>query len=346
MRKLASFLLTAILVVGIVPMILNIKLVKASTITVPDDYPTIQLAVDHANPGDTVFVKAGNYPEYLVVGKSLRVVGENRSTVLIGNGTGTGITCEWTDPRSNVELSGFTVENYSTGIVSSGSGHDSGYSGFSVFDNSFTGNDLGACIDWYGAGSIVNNTFSDNIESIYVGGRNGDTAITGNVIVFSVNCGIRLSFESYGNATGNFLRKNRYGFMIMGGCIFGIENNTLSENDVGVLVQGELNSAYDRATFAHNNFLNNTQQAVVVQSSEEFYAYWDAGYPLGGNYWSDYNGEDFYCGQYQNSTGSDCFGDTPYFIDGSQQDNFPAMEPISLTTPPIPSPFPPVALFS
>jgi len=51
----------------------------------------------------------------------------------------------------------------------------------------------------------------------------------------------------------------------------------------------------------------------------------DAGYPLGGNYWDDYNGADLFSGQYQNETGSDGIGDTAYTIDVNNQDNYPLM---------------------
>jgi nitrous oxidase accessory protein NosD len=50
---------------------------------------------------------------------------------------------------------------------------------------------------------------------------------------------------------------------------------------------------------------------------------WDNGYPSGGNYWSDYNGTDFYSGIYQNATGSDGIGDTPYTMNANNQDRFP-----------------------
>jgi len=52
---------------------------------------------------------------------------------------------------------------------------------------------------------------------------------------------------------------------------------------------------------------------------------WDKGYPSGGNYWSDYNGTDLYSGPYQNVTGSDGIGDTPYVIDSSDIDHYPLM---------------------
>jgi hypothetical protein len=55
---------------------------------------------------------------------------------------------------------------------------------------------------------------------------------------------------------------------------------------------------------------------------------WDDG--VEGNYWSDYNGTDFYSGPYQNGTGSDGIGDTTYSIDMSNVDRFPLMASINI----------------
>lgn len=54
---------------------------------------------------------------------------------------------------------------------------------------------------------------------------------------------------------------------------------------------------------------------------------WDNGYPSGGNYWSDYKGVDLYSGPYQNITGCDGIGDTPYIIDEYNVDRYPLMNP-------------------
>ena len=48
-----------------------------------------------------------------------------------------------------------------------------------------------------------------------------------------------------------------------------------------------------------------------------------AGYPAGGNYWSDYNGTDVFSGRYQNETGSDGIGDAQYTVDGNNADKYP-----------------------
>ncbi len=62
---------------------------------------------------------------------------------------------------------------------------------------------------------------------------------------------------------------------------------------------------------------------------------WDDGYPSGGNYWSDYQSSDFYCGPYQNMTGSDGLGDTPYVIDANNTDHYPLTNPYG--SPPSPT---------
>jgi hypothetical protein len=53
--------------------------------------------------------------------------------------------------------------------------------------------------------------------------------------------------------------------------------------------------------------------------------FWDVDYPSGGNYWSDYGGVDVYSGPYQNETGSDGIGDTPYILDENNIDHYPLM---------------------
>ena len=91
-----------------------------------------------------------------------------------------------------------------------------------------------------------------------------------------------------------------------------------SSPGVGIWIVGENNRVF------HNNFVNNTHHAIATQSQSNM---WDDGYPSGGNYWSDYTGIDLYCGSYQNETGSDGIGDSPYVIDYNNIDHFPLTEP-------------------
>ena len=52
----------------------------------PDNYTSIQAAVDDADPGDTIYVFSGTYYENLIVNKTLTFIGENRDTTVIDGG--------------------------------------------------------------------------------------------------------------------------------------------------------------------------------------------------------------------------------------------------------------------
>lgn len=57
---------------------------ETGTITVPDDYQKIQDAVNAANPGDTIVVKAGTYNEEIIaLDKSVYLFGDNKQSVII-----------------------------------------------------------------------------------------------------------------------------------------------------------------------------------------------------------------------------------------------------------------------
>jgi hypothetical protein len=79
----------------------------------------------------------------------------------------------------------------------------------------------------------------------------------------------------------------------------------------------------------HNNLIGNPNQAYDNSNNGN---QWENGYPSGGNYWSDYTGNDSYKGPNQDIPGSDGIGDTPYIIDADSQDNYPLMEPFTNRT--------------
>jgi parallel beta-helix repeat protein len=78
------------------------------TIVVPDDYSTIQEAIDYAVDSDIIFVKHGIYNENLTISKSLSLIGENEFTTIINGGNiGTAILII----ADHVTVCGFTVKN-------------------------------------------------------------------------------------------------------------------------------------------------------------------------------------------------------------------------------------------
>jgi hypothetical protein len=79
----------------------------------------------------------------------------------------------------------------------------------------------------------------------------------------------------------------------------------------------------------NNHFVSNTKQVYDSHMDDSSTVlsvnYWDFGYPLGGNYWSDYTGVDAKSGANQTQPGSDGIGDTPYLIYENNKDNYPLM---------------------
>jgi len=79
-------------------------------IVVPDDFNSIQQAVDAANEGQTVFVKEGTYHESVIITKPLSLIGENEeATKIVGSWrlNGTAVLVR----HNNVTISGFTIES-------------------------------------------------------------------------------------------------------------------------------------------------------------------------------------------------------------------------------------------
>jgi len=54
-----------------------------SVILVTNDYPTIQAAIDAANPNDTIQVQAGSYDEFLTITKPLSIIGSGSTNCVV-----------------------------------------------------------------------------------------------------------------------------------------------------------------------------------------------------------------------------------------------------------------------
>jgi parallel beta-helix repeat protein len=128
------------------------------------------------------------------------------------------------------------------------------------------------------------------------------------------------------NVLGNNLTRNGIGIELLKSSNCSIIRNIMKRNwyveGISEPLFGSMLaiSSFDNVIY-HNNFVDNGQ---VESDSLNF---WDNGYPSGGNYWSDYMGVDWYSGPYQNETGSDGIGDSPYIINDDNIDNYPLMKP-------------------
>lgn len=118
LRRAVVGVVLAVLLSGMTALSFSVRIAKTSlgTITVPDDFPTIQEAVNNANEADTVFVRSGTYYENLIVNKSITLMGEDAAnTILDGGDGGSAIKIR----AGNTTVTGFTVQSYYYGGRSS-----------------------------------------------------------------------------------------------------------------------------------------------------------------------------------------------------------------------------------
>jgi len=209
-----------------------------------------------------------------------------------------------------------------------------------VHDGSFTGYS-GIFFTGVTNGRIDNVISEKNEGGIELGGSDNNI-ISNSIVRNNSSPGIALSISS--NSKNNIIsncivENNDYGIHFSYS-----DNNTISNCIVGdeILVIGRYNLIFNNLLenssiflphvypendpqvvnnrIYHNNFIN----TVVGDGGTN---YWDDGYPSGGNYWSDYTGEDLYQGPNQDIPGSDEIGDIPYNILEGNRDRYPLMKP-------------------
>jgi len=207
-----------------------------------------------------------------------------------------------------------------------------------VQDFCFFNNFQGVLFAYTNNSKIENVNISDNFHGIMLFGSNN--TLKGNNLTKN-----GYAIHSYGHSSRyfeNVIADNNDGIWLIGsnnsirrnaitnnnyrGIYLVGSNNTVFQNEIMNNSVGIVIDFYDNKIY-HNNFINNVKQSDL--NEPRAIGIWDGGYPSGGNYWSDYSGIDLYSGPYQNETGSDGIGDTPYFIDENNQDNYPLMKPWS-----------------
>lgn len=86
MEGLKGFSLLLVISLGVLLMVVvGAEDAEGATITVPDDFATIQEAIDNAADYDTLFIKDGLYKEIVIVYRPLTIIGESRAGTVIEN---------------------------------------------------------------------------------------------------------------------------------------------------------------------------------------------------------------------------------------------------------------------
>jgi len=348
--KTFSGIMLFLLFVSTLTLASKIQPVKSSptTITVPDDYPTIQEAIDAANEGDTIFVRAGVYYENIVVNKTIYLIGEDKSTTVIdGMQKGHVINVA----TNGVTITGFAITNSSLAPTDSGI-YLYEINGCNITQNNIIDNNIGVFLEFASNNNISSNNITENSWcGIYLSYSSNNNLVSLNNLEANNWYGIGLLWSSATNdINGNNITKNYYGIGLGDGSSYNaISRNNIANNLIGVGLRDNSNDniiignnieasnqygiyLYDasRNNFHYNNFSNSWQvydASYMLPGVTPSTNIWDDGFPSGGNYWSDYVGVDVKSGPNQDLSGSDGIGDTPYVIDASNTDRYPLMNP-------------------
>jgi parallel beta-helix repeat protein len=232
-------------------------------------------------------------------------------------------------------------------VTGNSASHTSGY-GITLSesdDNTLVGNGVGYnSYGLYLTGSnrndILNNSFSRNTrDGVRFGGSNSNNTLDGNSVSRNVENGIH--FYSTGNSinavSNNTVRNNKMNGLLLNHSKNNliIDNIFLYNQEQGILIWDSDDNVIVRNGFDDNegsislhmsdeNLLYHNRLAYAIDEGLNF---WNSSYPVGGNFWAPYNGNDVYSGPNQDQSGSDGIGDVPYDVPGgSNRDLYPLME--------------------
>jgi parallel beta-helix repeat protein len=220
-----------------------------------------------------------------------------------------------------------------------------------VTDNTFSVGYAGTQpgVEVYSDSNIVENNILRDMNDIGIRVRGSWNVISSNSIISCTKDGIDLGSiypnntvshnEISGCRTGidfsgsddNRVLDNKVSGGSWGMRVGGADRNLIVGNEViGASICGIRAWGSTGNRIHHNILIDNVLQAYEDNSTNS----WDNGYPSGGNYWSDYQGNDTFSGPNQDIPGSDGIGDIPYTINPNGTDRFPFTEPTKGTLPP------------
>ncbi|EDY36238.1 Papain family cysteine protease, putative [Aciduliprofundum boonei T469] len=159
---------------------------------------------------------------------------------------------------------------------------------------------------FYSTNVTLNNVTIDSVGELFIE-RSSNVEVLYSMVNSSY-WGVTIRYSNSIKVFGSYFTNNIFGIVMYSVKNSVINNNTFSHNRYGLRVSSSYNN-----TIYHNNFMNNKYQAYDNENNT-----WSLAPPVGGNYWSDYNGTD---------ANHDGFGDTPYVIPGgSAKDYYPLVK--------------------
>ena len=195
------------------------------------NYTMIQAAINAANVGDTIYVWAGTYYEYIIMNKTVTLIGNGTLNTTI-NGGGSGnvvhITADW------VNITGFTIKNSGSSIFNSGIKF-SNVKNCCIYNNNVSDNGrMGICINFSSTNRILNNTCNSNNDyGIYLL-SSPSNIIKNNYCFNNTLDAIGLQSSSNNIINNNSFSYNRFGIELVSSSSNIISDNSILHNSHGI----------------------------------------------------------------------------------------------------------------
>jgi parallel beta-helix repeat protein len=218
------------------------------------NYTKIQIAIDDANDGDTIFVfdDSSPYHENIILDKPITLIGEQKNTTII-DGNGFENTVSITD--NYINIGNFTIRNSNNyykyagiRVIRSQQGGNENI----ISNNIVIGNGMGIYIT--GQRNIVCNNMvtSNKVEGIFINSGDGNI-VYGNTVNNNEMRGIVIAWASDTNITGNTIINNDNGIRIETSENTTVNLNTIVDNRQHGIDQTRSNNS----TFCENHIVDN-----------------------------------------------------------------------------------------
>ena len=259
---------------------------SAAIIYVPDNYSSIQDAVNAASVGDTIIVRSGTYFENVVVNKPLSLIGEGLPTIdaqrrgkaieiTADNCIVKGFRCINAKHPGNAGITvrsdsniieNNTCEENNYGIYLTGSSNNT-ISNNKICENCYSG------IHFYRSSNntISNNKIYENCyNGIYLWGESSNNTISNNKICENNNDGIHLS-SSNNKITNNTCANNNEGIHLSSSSNNAITKNEVHENyGEGIYLSHSSNNTVTKNEICENNdegiYLSHSSNNTVTKN--------------------------------------------------------------------------------
>jgi len=285
----------------------------------PGNFSCINDALRYARDGDTIFVYSGSYIEYIYVSKSVKLIGEDKNSTVVGN--------PWTDaPAVTIKAPGVFLSNFSlraknTAVIKiysdyniiknniiegTGSGGEVGIKLIKAYKNLITDNvikDIDRNFEYWEGGNgievidssyniICNNTIIySEWSGVLCTGKSNFNIIERNIFKNNYR-GILLEpeYDNYqdllmelksNEIKNNIFQENTYGIHIKEAGSTRIVSNVFERNQYGVYIKRTLRLTGINI-IAFNNFISNDNQSTFHYNTICHADFWIH------NYWDDW----------------------------------------------------------